>query len=76
MDEIFNNENNSFSLINLSVKDEDDLITSNIYKTIFPNAYIYYKKQIFPNFTSDKNIVSPLSGLVSNSHQCCYVIIK
>ena len=74
MDEIFNNENNSFSLVNLSIKDEDDLITSNIYKNIFPNAYIYYKNQIFPNLTSGKNLISPLSGLVSNSHPCCYVI--
>ena len=75
MDEIFNNENNIFTLINLSKKEEeDDSITSNIYQNIFTNAYLYYKNKIFPNFLTDKLVSSPLSGMVSNSHPCCYVI--
>ena len=74
MDEIFNNENNSFSLINATIKDENNSIISKIYIDLFPNAYSYYKNKIFPDLISDKIISPPLSGIVSNSHKCCYVI--
>ena len=73
MDEIFNNENNSFSLINTTIKEEDNSIISKIYINLFPNAYSYYKNKIVQNLISDKIITPPLSGIVSNSHKCCYV---
>jgi hypothetical protein len=73
MDEIFNNENNSFSLINTTIKEEDNSIISKIYINLFPNAYSYYKNKIVQNLISDKIIIPPLSGIVSNSHKCCYV---
>ena len=74
MDEIFNNEKNSFSLITLTIKEEDNSIISKIYINLFPNAYSYYKTRIFPDLISDKIISPPLSGIFSNSHKCCYVI--
>ena len=73
MDEIFNNENNIFELTNIYTKEESDSIISNIYQNLLPNAYNYYKRKIFPDYITEKLISSPLSGIVSNSHPCCYV---
>ena len=72
MDEIFNN-NNNYSLFNINENDEDNSIISNIYQNIFNDAYNYYKDKIYINTTTDELLLSPLSGLVSNSHACCYV---
>ena len=74
LDEIFNNKNNSFSFLNFTEKEEDESIISKIYQNIFPKAYNYYQKEILPNFISDKLLSSPLSGLISDRHHCCYVI--
>ena len=74
MDEIFNNSNNYFSLINTNDNDEDNSYLSNIYQNNFKNAYNYYKNTICINHKIDGLLKSPLSGLVSSSHSCCYVI--
>ena len=72
MDEIFNN-NNNYSLIHINENEEDKSLISNIYQNIFNNAYNYYNDKIYINTTTDELLLSPLSGLVSNSHPCCYV---
>ena len=75
MEEIFNNENNTFSFINNTVENEpNELVISNIYQNVFPNAYEYYKQQLYPDYSTDKLLSSPLSGLISNSQSCCYII--
>ena len=73
INEIFNNENNSFSYINYTEKDEDEFIIYNLYHNIFPNMLNYYQKEILPIFKSEK-LRSPLSGMISDRHLCCYVI--
>ena len=73
MEQIFNDDN-SYSFLNLSETEENESIISNIYKTNFQNAFNHYKNKILPIYVTEKLFSPPLSGLVSNSHYCCYVI--
>ena len=73
MAEIFNDENNSYSFLNSAGNEETDSILSNIYQINFIDAYNHYINKLLPIYTTERLSSSPLSGIVSNSHQCCYV---
>jgi hypothetical protein len=73
MAQIFNDENNSYSFLNSAGNEETDSILSNIYQINFIDAYNHYINKILPIYSTEKLSSSPLSGIFSNSHQCCYV---
>lgn len=73
MAQIFNDENNSYSFLNSKSNEDIDSILSNIYQINFIDAYNHYINKILPIYTTENLSSSPLSGIVSNSHQCCYV---
>jgi hypothetical protein len=74
MSQIFNQENIFFSFLEPIYNEEDNSFISNLFRNVFPTGYEYYKSRLYPDYSTDKLLSSPLSGLISNSHSCCYVI--
>ena len=72
MSQTFNKENNSFSFVNLTETVEDNSIVSDLFQNIFPTGYKYYKSTLYRDYSTDKLLSSPASGLISNN-SCCYV---